>query len=708
MAASTKWIGGMITGLGTFSARFVAWFGRFLVSPSAAMGTLWARLGSTWAVRLTTSLYTGASTALTTIGGAFVSIATAMKTFILDVMGILGKSLVDLIFNSTGTIATFSQVWGVFSASMVASGGWIIVIILLVLATIAAVSWGFYTNFQGMTDNFWLFADSLYNLWTDVILPVLKAFWGALQILGGFMWLVIVNFWEYILKPVFEDLAAAFNNIILVVTWLINVFVDLWNFVSPVLIPILVVLAIVFGGVLFLKIMAVITIVVLLFRVFTLVVRLIAYFIYICMEAIKWLGDLAAQLWEATHEGESFAESWYNSSLILGESGGIFGRITDMVVVLGGALKWLGTWFDYIAATATNKFTQIEATIANNLTKIAASARYMYGGKDAGLTAAETRDKAYADADQTYRSTVFLNQIPVPDVQFFEPFFESLALAGVTAAATAATALAVAALPATGGLSGLAIAGIPAATLLMGTYFTAQPLSRAVYKSMEGSDQLLKAEMHTNAVEWYKDYVSNTVGIGSLFGDRGLNNPYKGKAVDQPSDDFLSKFGAVLGLGLDSSLAAADRAESTGKEEQAKRMLETEKKYKEELKGKTPSEIAALEKQYQAYLTEEAKVTAGFKKGVFSAAPIAPVDPFADKKFTPQYGPVANPKPRVVAPPQTRDQYMQESNRAEAGLATRLTNIQNTIYTTSASLIASRTLAAGGAAAAPTQTWSTG
>ena len=709
LAASTKWIGGMMVGLGNFSGRFGAWFGRFLVSPSAAMGTLWTRLGGTWAV----NLVNGFTTNITSAIGFLTSVFAPIKTLITESIGSIVNTYIGGIFGNIGTqVSTFTQIWTSFSQAMAASGGWIVALILLILGAVVAVGWGFYTNFEGMTDNFWAFADSLYNLWTDVIFPVIKAFWGALQILGSALWMAIVWLWENILKSAFEDIAGAFNNLVLAVTWLLNTFIDFWNFVSPVLIPVLLILAVIFGGVLFLKILAVITIAVVLFKIFSLIVKLLGGFIWVVIEVLKYMGMLAASLWEATHEGESFAESWYNSSLVLGESGGIFGYITDMIVVLGGAIQWVGSWFEWLGKSAANVFLRIAANNKAGILKIMANTRYQVGGSDEGETPFETWEKSNnAIMEQLETATTQGEGLyKKPDIEFFAPFMKSLAIGAASALTVAAAGALVAAIPVTGGASGAALAALPYAVGLMGAYFTAQPLARAVDASPEfaGKQAAEKAAWHTDILKLYKDHVSNTVGMKTLFGDRGLNSTYVGKAIDPVSDKYLIELGNVLSLGSDASLAAADRAESTGKTEQEARMAETEAKYKEQLKGKTPAEVAALEKKYREYLTEEAKITAGFNKSLFTLANTPLVDPFTDAKFSPQYGPVANPKPRVVAPPQTRDQYMQESNRAETGLATRLTNIQNTIYTTSASLLAARTLAAGGAAAAPTQTYSTG
>ena len=707
LAASTKWIGGMITGLGTFSARFVAWGGRFIASPSAAMGTLWTRLGGTWAVNLVKGFTTNIQTALGFLNTVFLPI----KNLLIDLYSSITGTFLNNLFGQLGSrVATLSEVWIAFSGAMATSGGWIVALILLIVGVVAALGWGFYTNFEGMTDNFWAFADTLYNLWTDVILPVIKAFWGALQILSGALWLAIVWLWENLLKSAFEDIAGAFNNVILAVTWLLNTFIDFWNFVSPVLIPVLVILAVIFGGVLFLKILAVITIAVVLFKIFSLIVKLLGGFIWVVIEVLKYMGMLAASLWEATHEGESFAESWYNSSLVLGESGGIFGYITDMIVVLGGAIQWVGAWFEWLGKSAANVFLRIAAQNKAGVLKIMSNIRYQAGGSDEGETPGETwlKTKDKIDAELKYDTTQGEGLYTKPDVEFFAPFMKSLALGAVSVATVAATGALIAALPATGGASGVALAALPYAVGLMGAYFTAQPLAKALDKSQPGVQDARKAEWHKTILQLYKDHISNTVGMKTLFGDRGLNSTYVGKAIDPVSDKYLEQLGNVLSLGGDASLAAADRAENAGKAEQEARMKETEEKYKESLRGKTPSEIAAIEKDYKEYLTEEAKVTAGFKKSLFLPAPIAPVDPFANAKFSPQYGPLGQPKPRVVAPPKSRDQYMQDSNRAEVDFATRLTTINNTIYTTNNALIASRTLAAGGAAAAPTQTWSTG
>ena len=715
LAASTEWVGGMIKGLAGFSGRFLAWGKLFMASPSVAMTAAWTNLGNTWAVRTVSGFTSGTKKALTSVSGFLSTVFLPIKNLFIDLFNTIVNTYMNGLFGQLGTqVSTFSEIWATFSAGMAASGGWIVALIILLLGVVVALGWGFYTNFEGMTDNFWVFADTLYNLWTDVIFPVIKAFMGALKLLGSALWLAIVWLWENILKSAFEDIAGAFNNVVLAVTYLLNIFIDFWNFISPVLIPILVVLAIIFGGVLFLKILAVIGIAVLLFKVFSLVVKLIGGFIWVIIEAIKFLGGLAGSLWEATHEGESFAESWYNSSLVVGESGGIFAHITDMLVILGGAIQWVGKWFEWLALSTANVALRIAANMKASVLSMMANIRYTARGSDEGETPAETywKTKEKIDAQLKEETTQGQGLYEKPDVEFFAPFMKAVALGATATVAVGMTAAAIAALPYTGGASGLALASVPYAVGLTGAYFTAQPLANALRQSQQSSfgpnglsaQDLKKAEYFQGFLQFYKDNISKSVGVQTLFGDRGVNSEYKGNLVEPVSNKFLAEFANVLAIGSDSSLAAADRAEAVGKAEQEARMKETEEKYKESLKGKTPSEVAALEKQYKAYLTEEEKIASGFKMGLFRPAPIAPVDPFTDKAFTPTYGPINRPN-RVVAPPMTQTQYQADSSRTEADLGARLVNIQNTIYTTSQTILNARTTAGGGAGAAPAQNY---
>ena len=705
LAASTKWVGGLLGGLGKWAKTAMTWLPTLFMNPAKAMGVFWSGLGNTGAVKFLSSMLGGLKNF---VGPVFAWIAR-FGSLMWAGMTELWAS-VTMIYNGTVTLATGLADMGAtatfFSGAFSAMGAYVAFWVLVVIAAVSALVWGFYTNFQGMTDNFWLFADSISGVWTDVLWPFFKQFWEALKMLGGIMYLTLVWFWEHILKGIFEDFAAAFNNLMLVVTWLLNIFIDFWNFISPVLIPVLLVLAVIVGGILWVAFMAILAVIAGIIRIVSLIVRAISFLIYVVMEVIKWLGWWAGAAWEAGHEGRTMGESWYQTSIIMGESGGIMARVTDMMITMGGAAQWLSEWFSYLGKSAYNSMAIAMTAISTGYqltkarAKLAAGDYGRAGSEEAqelyDAEVASIRESAKASEDNLYKD------VKKPNSDFWGPF--AIALGG--------TALTVATVMSAGVVGGV-VAG------LAGLYATGSALSEAYYAGEDrnthpsqssGANARTRAKnsMFTNLAQEYQAKVGKT-GYGALFGEAGKSiKPVAGTYDEsQFGPTFLTSIADMIAIGSDSNLTRAENTKESEETAQKARMTENETKYKAELAYKTEAEKKVITDQYNAYLAKEkemsAKIAAGYKASVYepSANLNRLKDPFEKEvmKSTVSYGARGGANPYMLSPPKTGEQYRNDSMNLAAVPAEKVIYYNNTItqYLSQQAAVNARTMAVVGA-----------
>ena len=714
LAASTKWVGGLLGGLGGWAKTAMTWLPTLFMNPAKAMGVFWAGLGKTGAVKFLSSMLGGLKNFVGPVFAWIAKFGSVMWTGMTELW-----ASVTMIYNGTVTLATGISDMGAtaafFGKAFAAIGAVTAFWILVIIAAVSALVWGFYTNFQGMTDNFWVFADTLGAVWTDVLWPFFKQFWEALKMLGGFMYLTLVWFWEHILKGIFEDFAAAFNNLILVLTWLLNMFIDFWNFISPVLIPVLLVLAVIVGGVLWVVFMAILALIAALIRIVSLIVRAFAALVYIVMEVIKWIGWLIGATWEAGHEGRTLGESWYQTSVIMGESGGIMARITDMMVTMGGAAAWLSDWFSYLGKTAYNAMARATSAIGTSWQLTSANQQWVAGayGPAGSPEAKKKYEQVKADIEAGAKAAEddLYQNVTKPNSEFWNPFFKSLTT-GVVGIGTVALASAI-----TGGIAAPVIMGLVAAYATAGTeggisdaYYAgedAKTRARLGDNPFISARDSAKNKIFTNMAQQYMASVGQS-GYAGLFGKAGESiKPIEGTYDETKfGPSFLTQFGKMIDIGSESGLTRAEDTKESEEKAQKARMTENEAKYKVELKNATVEEKKVITDQYNAYLVQEKKmaekIAAGYKASVYepSANLSRLKDPFEKEviKSTVSYGARGGANPYNLAPPKTTQQYQNDGNLA-AVPAERVTYYNNTItqYLAQQAAVNARTMAVVGA-----------
>ena len=681
--------------------KFGSWLLTFFTSPKAGILKVFEAIGQTWFGKIFGGLGKYAL--------QFFAWGKVIIGYVTVFFGEIG-AIIGLFSTAVGQYGIIGALQFAFAQASAAAMGLATSVVAAmgtigaIAVVVAAVAWGFYTNFQGMTDNFYEFVSVLKRLWTEFIYPVLLSFWGGVKLIGGILYWAFVWVWEHMLKGVFEDLAAAFNNIILIVTWVLEIFLDLWNFLKPVLVPVFILLAVIVGGILAIAFIVVMGIIIGLIRILTLIVRVFIGFFWVVMEAIKGLGWLADSLWKATHENRSFADSMYDSTLVLGESGGIMGAFTDLLVTLAYAFQYASNWAAYFAGQVNYALT--------------ASARWVgYQGEFLKIKALETAGYLTAEEAQERQEIALasykLHQKVLEDDRPKPPGDFGTMVARVTAAAATigATGLLLASIPVTGGASLALAAAVGGAGTIMSTSILAQGLVDASATG-QADREAYKAKMFDSLMRTYIDKIGR-VGATTLFGKVG-ENYVASLPPQEPSSQFMKTVDEIMKLGAITESLSTQQSGGTQKQynprtgmvedvpvsgnpaysqaEAARRQSDAQKKYDEAIVGKTPVEVARLTADLEAYKKREAELARSHGAGAPTTTPRAapaPADTFPGQNV----GGIMGTQPVLVAPAGNRPGG--GTQNYSGGNTTSHVVYNQTIYTSSPTVIDSRTAAMG-------------
>lgn len=730
LVAAGKIYNWITTGLAVFGKTgvgklFAKWAPQLLkgikmlfTAPGNLFTILWTKIGTTWIG----SLFKGLGT-----------FALAFKTWGAQMLVIAGDGIAGIVmafYNggiaiSTGgfmagvqTLATglATTVAGMATAAATATG-----IIAIIAFVIAAVAYGFYTNFQGMTDNFWSFVDTLKSLWNDVLLPIFKSIWGMIKLVGMIFYIAIGLLWEKMLKGIFEDIAAAFNNLILILTWVIQIIIDLWNFLKPVLIPAFIFLAVIVGGILALVFIAIAGIVLAVIKIFSWLLRVLVGAVWVFMEAIKWIAWLAGGMDEAGREGQTLGDRLYSMTLIMGESGGIMGAYTDWVVTLAASFMWLSDWVSYAMAKIMGLGNVMMASQAYNYEIKGLSDQWLAG------TISDTEfDNATLRAKLKLEGIEAANKVEKPKSDFWGPFIETVITGALTVAGARIGAGAAGRVfgPTIGRLAGRALG-------YAGGYMTATVAANQIYEAGGGQAEKdrLKAFIFGEAlIPAFRKYVTHDPAVGTMMFGPAYNNPAFASAVGAPAEPTNAFSQAVKDI-----LAANSSAEKmafsdfdtptggeygefagkptlavTSKAAAEQRRTENQAEYDKAILAATnESEVRLIQDKYKEYVSAEERLAAkGYKVSAYTPRAIS--NPNFDHQMGQSFAGwtdfmnrmTATPtKSTLVEPSKTPAQFG-SGQQTFTGGAVSIHNVNhNTIYTQSYTMPNSGTTALAGVGA---------